>query len=215
MSKSDEASDYKLFSVQTNAKLPDVDNASIIKFDRNSKIIQENSKEKAKEIVYSVLKRTTDVVASGLALILLSPVFIVTSIAIKKDDNGPAMYTQQRIGKGGKLFKIYKFRTMRSNADEVLLDILKNDENAAKEYKINKKLKNDPRITKVGKILRKTSIDELPQLLNVFKGEMSLVGPRPYLPREMDDMGEYYNDIIESKPGITGLCANNYYEIQP
>ena len=83
--------------------------------------------------------------------------------------------------------------------------MLENDKDIAEEYRINKKLKDDPRITKVGKFIRRTSIDELPQLLNVFKGEMSLVGPRPYLPREMDDMGDYYDTIIESKPGITGL----------
>ena len=86
-----------------------------------------------------------------------------------------------------------------------LFELLDKDEKAREEYKVNKKLKNDPRITKVGNFLRKTSIDELPQLINVLKGDMSLVGPRPYLPREKDDMGDYYNTIIESKPGITGL----------
>ena len=125
--------------------------------------------------------------------------------AIKNDSKGPAMFTQKRIGKDGKLFEIYKFRTMVPDADKKLFELLENDEEAAKEYKLNKKLKNDPRITKVGNFLRKTSIDELPQLINVLKGDMSLVGPRPYLPREIDDMEGYYEDIIESKPGITGL----------
>ena len=93
---------------------------------------------------------------------------------------------------------------MVPNADEVLAKLLKEDKEAAKEYKINKKLENDPRITKMGKILRKTSIDELPQLINVLKGDMSLIGNRPYLPREKEDMGDYYNDILKTKPGLTG-----------
>ena len=115
------------------------------------------------------------------------------------------MFTQKRIGKDGKLFEIYKFRTMVPDADKKLFELLDKDEKAREEYKVNKKLKHDPRITKVGNFLRKTSIDELPQLINVLKGDMSLVGPRPYLPREKEDMGDYYNTIIESKPGITGL----------
>ena len=115
------------------------------------------------------------------------------------------MFTQKRIGKDCKLFEIYKFRTMVPDADKKLFELLEKDEEAAKEYKLNKKLKNDPRITKLGAFLRKTSIDELPQLINVLKGDMSLVGPRPYLPREMEDMGQYYDTIVECKPGITGL----------
>ena len=146
-----------------------------------------------------------DITASATALLLLSPVFLVTSLAIRKDSDGPAMFTQKRIGKDGKLFEIYKFRTMVPDADKKLFELLDKDEKAREEYKVNKKLKHDPRITKVGNFLRKTSIDELPQLINVLKGDMSLVGPRPYLPREKEDMGDYYNTIIESKPGITGL----------
>ena len=94
---------------------------------------------------------------------------------------------------------------MVPNADEVLKELLKNDEIARKEYKVNKKLKNDPRVTSMGKILRVTSLDELPQFINIFKGEMSLIGNRPYLPREKEDMGLYYNDIIKTKPGLSGL----------
>ena len=92
------------------------------------------------------------------------------------------------------MYKIYELK-----------ELLKNDEAARKEYKINKKLKNDPRVTSVGKILRVTSLDELPQFINIFKGEMSLIGNRPYLPREKEDMGSYYNDIIKTKPGLSGL----------
>ena len=124
---------------------------------------------------------------------------------IKKESRDDVFYSQIRIGKDGKLFKLYKFRTMVPDADKKLDELLANDENARREYEINKKLKNDPRITKVGKFLRKTSLDELPQLINVLKGEMSLIGPRPYLLKEKEDMENYYRYIIQSKPGITGL----------
>ncbi|MGN1012218.1 MAG: sugar transferase [Clostridia bacterium] len=202
MSESNEANDYKILSVETTAKFPE---NNIIKFDENTKVLKQKEHKSFNEVTYSFLKRTLDITASATALLLLSPVFLVTSIAIRKDSDGPAMFTQKRIGKDGKLFEIYKFRTMVPDADKKLFELLENDEEAAKEYKLNKKLKNDPRITKVGNFLRKTSIDELPQLINVLKGDMSLVGPRPYLPREIDDMEGYYEDIIESKPGITGL----------
>ena len=101
---------------------------------------------------------------------------------------------------------MYKFRTMVVGADEILEKLLEEDEEIRKEYTINKKLKNDPRITKIGKFLRKTSLDEFPQFINVLKGEMSLVGPRPYLPREKKDMGDTYRYIVKCKPGLTGLC---------
>ena len=203
MSHSNEAEEFNILSVETDKKLP-VEN-NIIKFDDNNKVLEQKEKKTFNEITYSFLKRTVDITASATALLLLSPVFLVTSLAIRKDSDGPAMFTQKRIGKDGKLFEIYKFRTMVPDADKKLFELLDKDEKAREEYKVNKKLKNDPRITKVGNFLRKTSIDELPQLINVLKGDMSLVGPRPYLPREKDDMGAYYNTIIESKPGITGL----------
>ena len=203
MSHSNEAQEFNILSVETDKKLP-VEN-NIIKFDDNNKVLEQKEKKTFNEITYSFLKRTVDITASATALLLLSPVFLVTSLAIRKDSDGPAMFTQKRIGKDGKLFEIYKFRTMVPDADKKLFEMLEKDENAREEYKLNKKLKHDPRITKVGNFLRKTSIDELPQLINVLKGDMSLVGPRPYLPREIKDMGEYYDTIIESKPGITGL----------
>lgn len=203
MSHSNEAEEFNILSVQTDKKLPIENN--IIKFDDNNKVLEQKEKKTFNEITYSFLKRTVDITASATALLLLSPVFLVTSLAIRKDSDGPAMFTQKRIGKDGKLFEIYKFRTMVPDADKKLFELLDKDEKAREEYKVNKKLKNDPRITKVGNFLRKTSIDELPQLINVLKGDMSLVGPRPYLPREKEDMGDYYNTIIESKPGITGL----------
>ncbi len=203
MSQSNEANDYKILSVETDKKFPE--NSNIIRFDGNNKVLEKPQRKTFNEITYSFLKRTVDITASATALLLLSPVFLVTSLAIKNDSKGPAMFTQKRIGKDGKLFEIYKFRTMVPDADKKLFELLEKDEEAAKEYKLNKKLKNDPRITKLGAFLRKTSIDELPQLINVLKGDMSLVGPRPYLPREMEDMGQYYDTIVECKPGITGL----------
>ncbi len=159
----------------------------------------------AKINTYNYVKRTADILISGISLIILSPVFLLIYVMIKLDSEGKVIFSQMRIGKDGKQFKLYKFRTMVPNADDKLKDILANNEEAKKEYEINKKLKNDPRITKIGNFLRKTSLDELPQLVNVLKGEMSIIGPRPYLPREKDDMKAYYNSIIQSKPGITGL----------
>lgn len=152
------------------------------------------------------IKRCIDICGGLVGVILLLPITFVVKVAnILNKDNGPVFYTQDRIGKNGKLFKIYKYRTMVQDADKKLFELLEQDEKTREEYKINKKLKNDPRITKFGSFLRKTSIDELPQLINVLKGDMSIVGPRPYLPREQEDMGNYYNKIIETKPGITGL----------
>lgn len=154
---------------------------------------------------YELIKRTADILISSVSLIFLAPLFLIISLFIKKESKNNVIYSQTRIGKDGKLFKLYKFRTMVPDADKKLDDLLANDESAREEYKINKKLKNDPRITKVGKFLRKTSLDELPQLFNVLKGEMSLIGPRPYLVKEKEDMENYYRYIIQSKPGITGL----------
>lgn len=206
MSQSNEANDYKIFKLETSARFPeDTIENNIIKFNQNTNILEQKQHKTFNEVTYSFLKRAIDITASATALLLLSPVFLATSLAIRKDSDGPAMFTQKRIGKDGKLFEIYKFRTMVPDADKKLFELLEQDEKAREEYKINKKLKDDPRITKVGNFLRKTSIDELPQLINVLKGDMSLVGPRPYLPREIDDMGSYYDTIVESKPGITGL----------
>ena len=129
---------------------------------------------------------------------------------VLKENDGPLFFEQIRIGKNGKQFRMYKFRTMVMEADEKLFKYLEENPEAKKEYKKYKKLKNDPRITKLGKILRKTSIDEFPQFINVLKGEMSLVGPRPYLHREKEDLGGYYYDIIKNvKPGITGYWQVN------
>lgn len=158
-----------------------------------------------KEFFYLVIKRTFDIICGLIGVLILIPISIIIKIIyICNKDFSPIFFTQNRIGKNGKEFKFYKYRSMVANADEILFRMLKEDKEIAKEYKKNKKLKNDPRITKVGEFLRKTSLDELPQLINVLKGDMSIIGNRPYLPREKKDMGEYYDDIVKTKPGITG-----------
>ena len=161
---------------------------------------------KVKKAIVTFIVRVLEIVTSIVGMIILVPLMIVVAIknAINKD-NGPIFYTQNRIGKNGKIFKMYKFRTMNVNADEELAKILQEDEEKREEYRKYKKLKDDPRITKTGAFLRRTGLDEFPQLINVFLGQMSIVGPRPYLPEEIDDMGVYYTYIIQHKPGITGI----------
>ncbi|QBG07460.1 undecaprenyl-phosphate galactose phosphotransferase WbaP [Klebsiella huaxiensis] len=151
-----------------------------------------------------IIKRVFDVVGALSIILLLSPLLIYICMKVKKD-GGPAIYGHERIGKGGKPFKCLKFRSMVINSKEVLEELLNSDLNAKLEWDTTFKLKNDPRITKIGGILRRTSLDELPQLFNVLKGEMSLVGPRPIITAEL----ERYNDEVDyyllSKPGMTGL----------
>ncbi|MNT52763.1 UDP-glucose:undecaprenyl-phosphate glucose-1-phosphate transferase [compost metagenome] len=119
------------------------------------------------------------------------------------------IFDQLRIGKDGRRFRLYKYRSMVLNADYKLEKYLEANEEARKEYRETKKLKHDPRITKVGAFIRKTSIDEFPQFINVLRGEMSIVGPRPYLPKEKEEMGEAYETIIKMKPGLTGYWQTN------
>lgn len=158
-----------------------------------------------RKYAYLGIKRGFDILFSLVGCLFLIPIYVVIKVAnMISGDFSKVFYSQDRIGKNGKTFRLYKFRSMVPNADEELVKILKNDKKLADEYKLNKKLKDDPRITKIGKFIRKTSIDELPQLINVFLGEMSLVGNRPYLPREKEDMGDYFEDIIKTKPGVTG-----------
>ena len=166
---------------------------------------------KQKHIMYTFAKRVIDIHGSlvGIILLITSTMAIYIATKFSKDSKGPLFYTQLRYGKDGKEFKLYKYRSMCVDADKRLKEYLEENEEAKKEYKKYKKLKYDPRITKVGKMLRKTSLDEFPQFLNVLKGEMSLVGPRPYLPREKRDMGDTYEKIITVKPGITGYWQVN------
>ena len=160
---------------------------------------------KIKRAIYFICKRIGDILVSLIGLALLIPITIIIKIAYMcTGDFHSIIFTQDRIGKDGKHFKFYKFRSMVPNADEVLFKRLAEDEKLAEEYAMNKKLKNDPRITKIGRIIRKASIDETPQFINIFLGDMSLVGNRPYLPREKKDMGNHYEDIIKTKPGLTG-----------
>lgn len=151
-------------------------------------------------------KRIMDILGSLVGILALIPLSIYVYYKNRKEgDKDPIFFTQQRIGKDGKPFKIYKFRTMVPNAEQVLEDLMDKDPAIKKEYLTNKKLENDPRITKVGKMLREKSLDEFPQFINVLKGEMSIVGPRPYLLREKEDMGYAYKSIINCKPGVTGM----------
>lgn len=160
---------------------------------------------KIKSLLVSVIVRVVEIIVSLVGIVLLIPLAIVTFFQnLKNGEHGPVFYSQYRIGKNGKLFKMYKFRTMATNADEVLKAMLQ-DKEIAKEYYTYRKFKNDPRLTKFGKVLRAKSLDEFPQFINVLLGEMSLVGPRPYLPEEEERMGDYYNYIVSHKPGMTGV----------
>ena len=165
---------------------------------------------KAKNYIYQGIKRTFDIVVALIGCLFLLPVAVIVKISsLISGDLNPIVFSQNRIGKNGQEFKFYKFRSMIPNADEALFKLLEKNPERKKEYEQNKKLENDPRITKIGKFLRKTSLDELPQFINVLKGDMSLIGNRPYLPREKEDMKNYYNDIVKTKPGLTGYWQVN------
>lgn len=160
--------------------------------------------------VYHVIKRTFDIIVSLIACLLLLPITIVIKIiTLLSGDTHSIFYSQERIGKDGKIFKIYKFRSMVPNADKLLEKTLEMDKVAADEWKKYQKLSNDPRITKIGRIIRKTSIDELPQFLNVLKGDMSMIGPRPLVNGELDSFSGNHEIYESVKPGITGWWACN------
>lgn len=153
-----------------------------------------------------VLKTVFDYVATFFGTIAISPILLLIALWIYKEDPGPIIFKHMRVGKDGKLFPCYKFRSMVTNSQEVLEHILATDPEAKKEWETNFKLKNDPRVTKIGAFMRRTSIDELPQLFNVLKGEMSLVGPRPVIQKEIDEYYKgYEDDYFAVKPGITGM----------
>ena len=155
--------------------------------------------------LYRMIKRTIDIIGALVGCLILVPLTIFVWIAnIVSNDNGPVFYVQKRIGKNGKPFKMYKFRSMVVNADKKLKRYLLDNPDANEEYMKYRKLKNDPRITKVGKILRDTSLDEFPQFINVLKGDMSLVGPRPYLFREKKVINRAEQLITKVRPGLTG-----------
>lgn len=157
------------------------------------------NKVKEDKIGYLFIKRLIDILASALGLIILSPIFIIVSILINLDSKGPIFFSQERVGLNGKTFNMYKFRSMVVNAEEIKERLKEQNEMSGPMFK----MKNDPRITKIGKFIRKTSIDELPQLINVLKGEMTLVGPRPSLPKEVVEFEPWMMERLTVKPGIT------------
>ncbi|WP_274364317.1 sugar transferase [Paenibacillus thermotolerans] len=185
--------------------LPSVkDNGNAIAISQINQLPVETNRSPYAEYSYLFSKRAIDIVGSLFGLIIFSPILLALSIMIIFSDlGGPVFFSQNRIGLKGKMFKIYKFRTMVSNAEERLLS----DPELYKKYvENNYKLEpsEDPRITKIGRFLRRTSLDELPQLFNVLKGEMSLVGPRPVVREELEEYKEKTSQFLSVKPGITG-----------
>lgn len=169
-----------------------------------NKVVDSNLKKDfgQQTLSFRVLKRGLDISGSLLGLILLSPVFLIVAFLIKKENpNGSVFFSQQRVGKQGELFTMYKFRSMCTDAEKQLDELLEYNEIEGAMFK----MKDDPRVTKIGKKIRKTSIDELPQLLNVLRGEMSLVGPRPPLQREVAEYSQRDKQRLLVKPGCTGL----------
>ena len=150
-------------------------------------------------VLYEVIKRIIDIVASFTGLIVLSPLMLVVSILIKLESKGEVIFKQKRVGLNGKEFYMYKFRSMVVNAEELKEKLAAQNEMSGPMFK----MKDDPRVTKVGKFIRKTSLDELPQLWNVLKGDMSLVGPRPSLPKEVAQFEDWMHRRLEVKPGLT------------
>lgn len=151
-----------------------------------------------KKPVYEFFKRATDIVAAGLATIVLSPLFLAVAVAVKSD-GGPVFFSQTRIGKDGVPFKMYKFRSMCVDAEAKLAELQSQNEKEGPIFK----MENDPRVTKVGRFIRRTSLDELPQLLNIVKGDMSIVGPRPPLENEVAQYGNYELQRLKVCPGLT------------
>lgn len=189
--------------------IPDIKGVALLNTDLLHLFYEEiflmNIKNNLKSPFNRFVKRIFDIFLSILLLPLLLPLIGIVGILIKLETPGPAIYLHQRIGKNGKIFSCFKFRTMHKDAEELLKDILQSNENMRKEWEETWKLKDDPRVTKIGKFLRKTSLDELPQIFNVLKGDMSFIGPRPYLLREKKYINESLPIITSINPGITGL----------
>lgn len=187
--------------VEDNVRLEKMQSEAVLFQDReqvkehyNMKAIYEN-----KSVIYKCLKRGMDIALSSIALIVLSPVFLLTAIMIKLEDSGPVFFLQSRAGKDMQEFQMWKFRSMYVNADEKLKELMKENEQTGHAFKI----KDDPRITKVGKFIRRFSIDELPQLINIVKGDMSICGPRPILTFQMEECDEYDRQRLLVQPGLT------------
>ncbi|GEA30443.1 MULTISPECIES: sugar transferase [Clostridium] len=167
-----------------------------IEINKREFTLEEEIRSKGK---YCFLKRITDILCSLFGLLVLSPIFLIVGILIKLESKGSVIFSQERIGKDGSVFKMYKFRSMVSNAEELKDKLCHKNEMSGPMFK----MKDDPRVTKIGKFIRKTSIDELPQLFNVLKGDMSLVGPRPSLPKEVEKFDNWMMTRLEVKPGLT------------
>ena len=163
-----------------------------------------------KRTMYFAFKRVFDILCSLVGILFLIPLLIIIKIAyICTGDFKSVLYSQERIGKNGKIFRLHKFRTMVYNADDILADWLKNNPEKRVEYYRDRKIDNDPRITKVGKLLRKTSLDEFPQFLNVLVGQMSMIGPRPVVVDEVENYGKNKEKFLSVRPGLTGYWASN------
>lgn len=156
--------------------------------------------------IYFIFKRFMDIILSLFAILIIWPVLFVISLMIKLDSKGNVIYKQSRLGKNGKVFTIYKFRTMVSNADEVMKNFTKEQK---EEFEKFFKLENDPRITRMGNFLRKTSLDELPQVFNILLGDMSIIDPRPVVLKEIDKFGNLKDEYLSIRPGLTGWWACN------
>ena len=167
--------------------------------------MKKKKKKYFKKYLYKIIKTIFDLFFSLIILIVGLPIFLIIASLIKLSSRGPIFYFRERIGKNKKTFNCIKFRTMHPEAQDILKNLIKNNEKLRKEFEETHKLKNDPRITNIGKFLRKTSLDEIPQFLNVIKMEMSIIGPRPIVKKEIQKYGESYNKVISIKPGITGL----------
>lgn len=200
---------YKVPVVRYKPKMKMVQpyNTEVADFDGNLFVSVTDAK---KRYVDMVLKKALDILAGTAGCILLIPLTAFVKIrSLGMGDKESIFFTQNRVGKDGKIIKIYKYRSMIPNAEQVLEEMMEKDPKIREEYLTNKKLDPDPRVTPFGAFLRKTSLDEMPQFINILKGEMSLIGPRPYLPREIEDMGKHYETIIQSKPGLTGMWQAN------
>ena len=163
------------------------------------------SKKNNQKFFYNIFKAFFDIIFAFFVLTFCFPLFIIIALLVKLSSRGPIFYFQKRIGKNRKYFKCIKFRTMHPEADDILQNLINNDKNLRREFENTHKLKDDPRITTIGKILRKTSLDELPQFINVLKREMSVVGPRPIVDHEKIKYGNSFKKVFSIKPGITGL----------
>lgn len=160
----------------------------------------------SKKEIYKIVKRGMDIFIASISLVLLLPLFLIIIIAIKLDSKGKVIFKHKRIGKDGKEIYIYKFRTMVENAQDLIKSFTPEQK---KEFKENFKLENDPRITKVGNFLRKTSLDELPQLINILKGDLALIGPRPVINDELEKYSTNKSKFLSVTPGLTGYWAAN------